>query len=54
MLLRTGLNLPAEADAVEDAVRETIHRKILTADLNRINPATTSEVGDYVAGRINR
>lgn len=50
MLLRTGLNLQAEADAVEAAVEETIRRKILTWDLNRDNPATTSEVGDFVAG----
>lgn len=50
MLLRTGLNLQAEADAVEEAVEETIRRKILTSDLNRDNPAGTSQVGDFVAG----
>jgi 3-isopropylmalate dehydrogenase len=52
MLLRTGLNLQAEADAVEEAVEETIRRKILTADLNRDNPVGTSQVGDFVAGLI--
>jgi 3-isopropylmalate dehydrogenase len=50
MLLRTGLNLIAEADAIEAAVEETIKRKILTWDLNRDHPASTSEVGDSVVG----
>jgi 3-isopropylmalate dehydrogenase len=53
MLLRTGLNLQAEADAVEAAVEETIRQKVLTWDLNRDNPSKTSEVGDYVAGLIS-
>ena len=52
MLLRTGLNLVAEAEAVETSVMEAIRRKILTADLNRENPAGTSEVGDFVAAKI--
>jgi 3-isopropylmalate dehydrogenase len=52
MLLRTGLNLTAEADAVEAAVLEAIRSNILTADLNRENPAGTSEVGDFVAAKI--
>lgn len=52
MLLRTGLDLPAEAAAVEAAVEETIRRNILTWDLNRESPAKTSEVGDFVAGLI--
>lgn len=50
MLLRTGLNLQVEAGAVEAAVEETIRQKILTWDLNRDNPASTSQVGDFVAG----
>lgn len=53
MLLRTGLNLPAEADAVEAAVEESIRQKILTWDLNPVNPAKTSKVGDFVAGLIS-
>jgi 3-isopropylmalate dehydrogenase len=48
MLLRMGLHLQAEADAVEMAVGETIRQRILTWDLNRDNPATTTEVGDFV------
>ncbi len=50
MLLRTGLNLQAEAESVEEAVEECIRQKILTWDLNRDNPAGTSQVGDFVAG----
>lgn len=53
MLLRTGLNLKAEADALEAAVEETIRQKILTWDLNRDHPAKTSEVGDFVASLIS-
>ncbi|MFH0760872.1 MAG: 3-isopropylmalate dehydrogenase [Bacteroidota bacterium] len=52
MLLRMGLNLPEEADAIEKAVEETIRAKVLTRDLNRENPAKTSEVGEYVAKAI--
>jgi len=48
MLLRAGLNLPAEANAIEAAVEETIRAKILTWDLNRDNPSGTSQVGDFV------
>jgi 3-isopropylmalate dehydrogenase len=53
MLLRTGLNLYDEADAMEAAVEETIRQKILTEDLNRDSPYSTSEVGDFVAGVIS-
>jgi 3-isopropylmalate dehydrogenase len=49
MLLRTGLSLPVEADAIESAVEETIRQKILTIDLNSDNPYKTSDVGDFVA-----
>jgi 3-isopropylmalate dehydrogenase len=53
MLLRTGLNLQAEADVVEAAVEETIRQKVLTPDLNQDNPSATSAVGDFVAGLIS-
>jgi 3-isopropylmalate dehydrogenase len=52
MLLRTGLHLTREADAVEAAVEETIRRKILTWDLNRDNPASTTQVGQSVVDLI--
>jgi len=52
MMLRTGLNLGEEAEAVESAVGESIRQKILTYDLNREKPATTSVVGDFIASRI--
>ncbi len=52
MLLRSGLNLPDEAEAVEKAVEESIRAKVLTQDLNRVNPVGTKEVGDFVAAHI--
>jgi len=49
MLLRTGLGLAEEAEAVESAVEKAINNKVLTIDLNQMNPSTTSEVGDYIS-----
>ncbi len=47
MMLRYSLNLPAEAKAVEDAVRAAIDGGLRTKDMG--GSATTSEVGDAVA-----
>ena len=47
MLLQYSLALPAEAKAVEEAVRRTIDSGIRTADIR--GKSTTSEVGDAVA-----
>lgn len=47
MLLQYSLNLPAEAKAVEEAVRRTIDSGVRTADIG--GKASTSEVGDAVA-----
>ncbi len=52
MLLRMGLHLNAEADAVETAVEQTIPAGVLTWDLNRENPRSTSDVGTHVASAI--
>lgn len=52
MLLRTAFGLAAEADAIENAVETTIRRNILTADLKPVNPATTSETGDFIAANL--
>ncbi len=49
LLLRMGLNLPEEADAIEKAVEQTIQAQVLTWDLNRDHPAKTTEVGEHVA-----
>ena len=47
MLLQYSLNLPREAKAVEEAVRQTIDKGIRTGDIG--GTASTSGVGDAVA-----
>lgn len=47
MLFQYSLNLTAEAQAVEEAVRRTIDRGIRTRDIG--GQASTAEVGDAVA-----
>ena len=47
MLLQYSLNLPAEAKAVEEAVRRTIDSGVNTGDIG--GKATTRQVGDAVA-----
>ena len=55
MLLRYGLGLLAEADAVQRAVRAVLDEGLRTADL--VGPggriATTREVGERVAGLVS-
>jgi 3-isopropylmalate dehydrogenase len=54
-LLRHGLGLLAEADAVHRAVRAVLDRGVRTADL--VNPggraATTREMGERVADLVS-
>lgn len=52
MLLRYSLNLPAEAKAIEEAVRRTIESGVTTADIG--GKATTSQVGDAVAKELKQ
>ncbi|KZF24067.1 3-isopropylmalate dehydrogenase Leu2A [Xylona heveae TC161] len=47
MLLQYSLNLPAEAKAVEEAVRRSLDSGVCTGDIG--GSATTSQVGDAVA-----
>ena len=47
MLLRYSLCLPAEAKAIEEAVRRTIDAGVRTKDIR--GSASTKEVGDAVA-----
>ncbi|MCJ1283150.1 3-isopropylmalate dehydrogenase [Xylographa opegraphella] len=47
MLLQYSLALPAEAKAIEEAVRRTIDSGVCTADIR--GKSTTSEVGDAIA-----
>lgn len=50
MMLRYSLNLPAEAKAVEDAVRNAIDAGLRTKDMG--GNAGTKEVGDAVAAEL--
>lgn len=47
MMLQYSLNLPAEAKAVEEAVRRAIEKGVRTKDIG--GKATTVEMGDAVA-----
>ena len=47
MLLQYSLNLPGEARAIEEAVRQTIEDGINTGDIG--GKSTTKQVGDHVA-----
>lgn len=47
MMLQYSLQLPKEAKAVEDAVRNTIENGIRTKDIG--GTSSTTEVGDAVA-----
>lgn len=51
-MLQYSLNLPAEAKAIEEAVRRTIDGGIRTADI--LGTSTTSQVGDAVAKELAR
>jgi 3-isopropylmalate dehydrogenase len=50
MMLQLSLGLPAEATAIEEAVRRTIDRGIRTRDIG--GTSTTVEVGDAVADEL--
>jgi 3-isopropylmalate dehydrogenase len=50
MLLQYSLNLPAEAKAVEEAVRRTIEKGVRTKDIG--GSSSTVEVGDAVAAEL--
>lgn len=52
MLFQYSLNLSAEAEAVEEAVRRTIDRGIRTSDIG--GKASTAEVGDAVAEELGK
>ncbi|RDA94379.1 hypothetical protein CP533_3814 [Ophiocordyceps camponoti-saundersi (nom. inval.)] len=50
MLLRYSLNLPSEAKAIEDAVRQALDAGLRTQDLG--GKATTKEAGDEIVNRL--
>jgi 3-isopropylmalate dehydrogenase len=54
MMLKYSLNLPAEAKAVEEAVRRTIDAGVRTKDIagKSAKFVSTSEMGDAVAAEL--
>jgi 3-isopropylmalate dehydrogenase len=43
-----AFNLKKESEAIRNAVEESIENDYVTEDLNRLNPKTTSGVGDWI------
>jgi 3-isopropylmalate dehydrogenase len=52
MMLDMAFGLKAEAEALKDAVRASIDKGIVTADLNDKKNNTTSEVGGWICNHI--
>jgi 3-isopropylmalate dehydrogenase len=52
MMFDLAFNLKTEAEIVRTAVEKSIEADIVTEDLNRIHPKSTSQVGDWIAGYI--
>jgi 3-isopropylmalate dehydrogenase len=52
MMLKYSLNLPAEAKAVEEAVRTTIENGVRTKDIG--GTSSTTQVGDAVAAELKK
>jgi 3-isopropylmalate dehydrogenase len=48
MMFDLAFNLKKEAEAVQTAVEKSIEAEFVTEDLNRANPKSTSEVGDWI------
>jgi len=54
MMLRSSFDLPAEADAVEQAVAGALSSGLRTADLAPSNTVSTVEMGDAICERLSR
>ncbi len=49
MLLQTGLNLTRESDALKKAAEKSLEAGMVTEDLDRSNPCSTSKLGDWIS-----
>jgi 3-isopropylmalate dehydrogenase len=54
MMFELAFKLKDEADIVRTAVERSIDIDFVTEDLNRIDPKSTSEVGDWIAAFISK
>jgi 3-isopropylmalate dehydrogenase len=52
MMFDYAFNLKSEAQAIRDAVEQSIDNDFVTEDLNRKNPKSTTQVGDWIANKI--
>jgi len=53
MMFETSFNLLKEAAAIRTAVNMSIEENYATEDINKTNPRSTSDVGDWVANAIS-
>ncbi len=49
MMFDLAFNLKKEAEIIRTAVEKSIEADYVTEDLNRSNPKSTSQVGDWIA-----
>jgi 3-isopropylmalate dehydrogenase len=54
MLLETSFGLLEEAKAIRDAVVKSLEDGIVTVDIRRENPSSTTEVGAYIAKLVEK
>jgi 3-isopropylmalate dehydrogenase len=52
MMFDYAFRLKKEAEAIRAAVELSVENDFVTEDLNRKNPKSTSQVGDWIAGRL--
>jgi 3-isopropylmalate dehydrogenase len=54
MMFDLAFNLKKEAELIKTAVEESIEADYVTEDLNKVNPKSTSQVGDWIADYISK
>jgi 3-isopropylmalate dehydrogenase len=52
MMFDLALNLKKEAEIIKEAVEKSIEADYVTEDLNRTNPKSTSQVGNWISNYI--
>ena len=54
MMFDLAFNLKKEAEAIKTAVEKSLEADYVTEDLNKTNPKSTSDVGDWIADYITK
>lgn len=54
MMFDLAFNLKTEAEIIQSAVEKSIENDIVTEDLNRTHPKSTSDVGDWISNYITK